>query len=410
MTQFSTSGWECLFFVAMIGAMALLPLVSASWWRKWYPAVTLVLALPVVAMVAGRDVPALFHALEEYGAFVLMLGALYVISGGILVETAARGRPASNTVVLLAGAVLANLLGTTGASVVLIRPLIRANAWRQRVAHIYVFFIFIVSNFGGLITPLGDPPLFLGFLRGVPFFWTLKLLPLWGGAVGLLLGVFWVVDTVALRRDPSPFVERPALRFGLKGWMNLLLLGVVVASLFLPAPFRVVVLILAVVASILWTPATIRLANDFSYHPLVEVAVLFAGIFVTLIPVQGWIHGSGLLGWVTTPGRYFWVAGGLSSVLDNAPTYLVVSEYARNAAVSGGIMAAGIPEPVLLAISAGCVLMGANTYIGNGPNQMVKAICEDEGIAMPSFTGFMAWSGVILVPVYILVTVFFLRN
>ena len=402
MTSGHFSGWECGYFCAMIGAMAIIPLVCGAWWRRWYPLVTLAIALPAGVDIGIKQPGALSVVAGEYASFIILLGALYTISGGIVLETPARGRPVSNMLFLLIGVVLANFLGTTGASVVLIRPLIRANAWRRHVVHIYVFFIFLVSNIGGLLTPLGDPPLFLGFLRGVPFFWTLKLFPLWALAVGSLLVLFGVVDAWQVRREAG--MASAGRRMELHGARNVVLLAVVIASCFLPNGIREGVMGLAAVGSVFITPARLRVRNDFTYHPIIEVAVLFAGIFVTMVPVESFLHTPGALPGGSLPCHYFWMAGGFSSVLDNAPAYLVFSSLAQG---GGGVgpLVAGIPEALLVAISAGCVMMGANTYIGNGPNLMVKAICEDEGIRLPSFLGYLIWSGVVLVPLYVAVTV-----
>lgn len=404
------SGWESLFFVALILSMAIIPLISGAWWRKWFPLVTLALALPCAVNVGFKDAGALLASVEEYTSFILLIGALFIIAGGIDVETPFAGKPATNTLILLSGAVLANVLGTTGASMVLIRPLIRANAWRQHRTHIFVFFIFLVSNMGGMLTPLGDPPLFLGYLQGVPFVWTLTLLPHWAVAVGGLLAAFWVLDAVRYRREersPTPLAAAARRGFQLHGARNVILLMVVVASLFLPELVRNIVIVLATLVSIKVTPAAIRTRNDFSYHPIIEVAVLFAGIFVAMIPVQGLVHGGGGMAMAQTPVANFWLAGGLSSFLDNAPTYLIFFQAARAAAEPAVALVAGVPAPLLIAISTGCVMMGANTYIGNGPNLMVKAICEEEGIPMPSFLGYMAWAAVILVPLYGVVTLLF---
>lgn len=401
--------WTSVFFVMLILVMAILPLVSRGWWTKWYPAVTLLLAVPCALVVGAQQPVALIMAAEEYASFIILIAALYIVSGGIDVETPARGRPGSNALFLLVGAILANVLGTTGASVVLIRPLLRANAWRQRKVHICVFFIFLVSNAGGLLTPLGDPPLFLGYLQGVPFFWTLTLFPLWCVTVGVLIGVFYVLDWVFVRKEAAE-ARLTTVRFELHGAANVLLLFGIVASLFLPEIPRMIAMIVAALVSMRTTSPLIRKRNDFTYHPIIEVAVLFAGIFVTMIPLQAMVHDVGVAQKVTSPSLYFWLAGGLSSFLDNAPTYLVFFEAAKGATAAVSGLVAGVPVPILEAVAAGCVLMGANTYIGNGPNLMVKAICEDEGVKMPSFLGYMIWSGNVLIPVYALITwLFFVR-
>jgi len=402
-------GLDAVFFVAMILAMAIIPLISGAWWRKWYPLVVLAIALPCAVVVGTRHGAALAVAAEEYLSFILLVGSLYVIAGGIDLEIPARGRPGSNVMFLLAGAVLANFLGTTGASVVLIRPLLRANSSRKQVVHLCVFFIILVSNIGGLLTPLGDPPLFLGYLHGVPFFWTLKLFPIWAISVGVLLAAFWVLDSILEGKESGTggfqVIDREGhLKFELRGFRNVLLLLLVMASLFLPPLLRAIVMTLALSLSILFTPSELRKRNDFTYHPIVEVAVLFAGIFVTLIPVQSLMQSFPHQGFPLSPLVCFWTAGGLSSFLDNAPTYLIFFQALHQAAGAATTLVAGVPEPLLMAIASGCVMMGANTYIGNGPNLMVKAICEDEGVKMPSFMGYMGWAALVLVPLYALVS------
>jgi Na+/H+ antiporter NhaD/arsenite permease-like protein len=401
--------WTTLFFVALILAMAVIPLICRTWWRKWYALVTATIAVPCVVVVGFIDAGALPGVAEEYVSFIFLIGSLYIISGGIDVEIPARGRPGSNVLFLLTGAVMANVLGTTGASVVLIRPLLRANSWRKHVVHVFVFFIFIVSNIGGMLTPLGDPPLFLGYLQGVPFFWTLKLFPVWGVSVGVLLGVFWLLDRHQIRREDEagsalPIDGAQHHKFELHGAWNIVLLSFVIASLFLPQMIRTGVIIVAVLLSILMTPTAIRKRNHFTYHPILEVAILFAGIFVTLIPVQACVQSFHIPVSALSPMTCFWGAGGFSSILDNAPTYLIFFNVAREAsgAVSTGV--AGVPESLLTAIASGCVMMGANTYIGNGPNLMVKAMCEDEGLTMPSFLGYMGWAALGLGPLYVLVS------
>lgn len=396
---------ETGFFAAMILAMAILPSVCGTWWRKWYPVATVAIALPAAILIGLKAPAALIGTAHEYLSFITVLGTLYVISGGVLIDTPARGRPGSNALFLLAGAVMANVLGTTGASVLLIRPLLRANAWRTHTAHLWVFFVFVVSNIGGLLTPLGDPPLFLGFLHGVPFFWTLKLFPMWALSVGVLVGLCWLIDRHQISKETGAIAA--AGRTELHGARNVVLLVCVMGTMFVPFPYRELGMGLAVVISILVTSPEIRRRNDFTYHPIIEVAVLFAGLFVTMIPVQELLHASAKPEWITSPAHLFWAAGSLSSVLDNAPTYLVFTLMASGAEVTG-VTVAGIPEPLLAAISLGCVMMGAMTYIGNGPNLMVKAICEDEGRRMPSFFGYLLWSALILLPLFALITVVFL--
>jgi Na+/H+ antiporter NhaD/arsenite permease-like protein len=407
------TAWDSLYFVVLILSMAFIPLFAGRWWRKWYPLVTTAVALPCLISVGLKLPAALWVAMEEYVAFIALIGALYIISGGIDLETPARGRPASNVLFLLTGAVLANFLGTTGASVVLIRPLLRANAWRRHIAHLYVFFIILVSNLGGMLTPLGDPPLFLGYLHGVPFLWTLTLFPIWGTSVSVLLGVFWLIDCCQVRKEPLlPQARGDAAEcsphFGLHGARNVVLLVVVIVSLFLPAAIRIAIMVLAALLSVRATPEWIRKRNDFTYHPIIEVAILFAGIFITIVPVQELVRSAGGAGFVSSPAACFWSAGMMSSVLDNAPAYLIFFEAAKESAAATATLVAGVPAPLLTAIAIGCVMMGANTYIGNGPNFMVKAICEDEGIRMPSFLGYTGWTLLLLLPLYGLITWVFL--
>lgn len=395
---------ESLFFVTLIAVMALAPLINKGWWVKWYPWVTLAVALPCAVDVGIKNPGELYLVGGEYISFILLIGALYIVSGGIDVEIPACGRPGSNVLILLAGACLANVLGTTGASVILIRPLLRANGWRRHITHLYVFFIFMVSNIGGMLTPLGDPPLFLGYLQGVPFFWTFKLFPVWCASAGILAGAFWLLDSWQFRKEDGFDHEAPARRLQIRGIRNILLLLVVITALFLPHGVREIAMVLAIGVSIRVTPRAIRERNDFTYHPIIEVAVLFAGIFVTMIPLQSLLRTAGSMGIGASNAAIFWMVGGLSSCLDNAPTYLIFFEAGKTTLGSLAILVSGGAGSMLGAISLGCVMMGANTYIGNGPNLMVKAICEDEGVAMPSFLGYMLWSGCVLIPLYGFIT------
>jgi Na+/H+ antiporter NhaD/arsenite permease-like protein len=301
-------------------------------------------------------------------------------------------------------------MGTTGASMLLIRPLLQTNAERRYVAHTVVFFIFLVSNIGGCLTPLGDPPLFLGYLRGVPFTWTLSLWPAWLAMVGVLLVVYGVWDIIMHARE-SP----QALQFDrthieplrLQGSINFLFLGLVITAVALvPSPWRMLLMLAATGGSLLFGETAARHANQFTYAPIIEVAVLFLGIFLTMIPALEFLdqHGASLK--VNTPARFFWITGALSSFLDNAPTYMTFFEAARvqTSLTLGGTTVAGVQDIWLKAISLGAVCMGANSYIGNGPNFMVKAVAEDAGIRMPSFFGYMVYSGLILIPLFVGIT------
>jgi Na+/H+ antiporter NhaD/arsenite permease-like protein len=407
--------WSIVFFIALLLSIAVFPLINAEWWGKKYGYVSLALAIPAAILVLFQNWLLLYHVILEYISFIILLGSLFIISGGIVIKIGTRGTPKLNLLLFSAGAVFASIIGTTGASMVLIRPLIRANKWRKHVIHIFVFFIFIVSNIGGSLTPLGDPPLFLGFLRGVPFFWTLKLIPLWLFAVLILLALFFIFDKYFMKKESQEdylktLDHTPEKKFQIKGTINLLFLLMVIGAFFIPPIFREATMIIASGLSVYFTHTTLREENAFTYHPIIEVAILFAGIFVTMVPVLKLLEiNGGRLG-ITEPWQFFWITGSLSSFLDNAPTYMVFFTAAQSVAVAKGIVGnliMGVPEIYLRAVSIGAVFMGANSYIGNGPNFMVKAICEENEINMPSFFGYMAWSMTVLVPLFILVTLIF---
>lgn len=395
----------------------------------------------IVSKGAGVALAAVLHTmLLEYVSFIILLFALFTVAGGILVSGNLRGTPAVNTGILAIGTFLASLVGTTGASMILIRPIIRANDDRRHNVHVVVFFIFLVSNIGGSLTPLGDPPLFLGFLRGVDFFWTTThLFPETLFAVFVLLSVFFIWDSVLYKREKAlpPLKDRtPDRSIKLYGLMNLPLLGAIIVAILVSAawkpgiaiPFpggevevqnlaRDIVLLLIAAISLAITPKPVRAGNDFNWGPILEVAKLFAGIFICMIPVLAMLKAgkdgafAPLVALVTNPDgspnnvAYFWMTGILSSFLDNAPTYLVFFE-----------LAGGDPQALmgkfaltLAAISAGAVFMGANSYIGNAPNFMVYAIAKDMRVKMPSFFGYMLWSGGILVPLFVVMTFVFFR-
>jgi Na+/H+ antiporter NhaD/arsenite permease-like protein len=400
-------------FVGLLLAIGLLPLAAPRFWesnlRKL--AVAAVLSLPVLVLYLSAQPQALVHAARDYVSFVVLLGGLFVISGGVMLEGDLEATTRTNALLLGAGAVLASLVGTTGASVLLIRPLLQTNRERKRVAHTVVFFIFLVSNVGGCLTPLGDPPLFLGYLAGVPFLWTLRLFPAWLLVVGLVLAVYVVWDRreraqeeiADLRRD---FYEVRPLRVA--GKENLLLLAFVLGAVgLLPAPWRELVIVALASASYVRTDPELRRANRFSFGPILEVAALFAGIFVTMLPALDLLRARGAELGVREPWQFFWATGLLSSFLDNAPTYLTFLALARGLGLSPEV--AGVPESILAAISLGAVFMGANSYIGNGPNFMVRAIAEERGVKMPSFGGYMVWSGLVLLPIFGIVTLVFFR-
>ena len=439
------SAWWALPFAGMLLSIALMPLLLPHVWHHHFGKIALGWALAFIAPFAavyglGAAGAAFVHTLlGEYLPFVILLTALFATAGGIYIRGNLHGSPGVNCALMAVGAVLASLMGTTGASMLMIRPLIRANDNRRHVAHVVVFFIFIVSNAGGSLTPLGDPPLFLGFLQGVAFDWTFRhLLPETLFLVTALLAIFWALDSWYYRRegvlpqDPTPDTQR----LGLLGGLNLLLLAAVVALVLMSGLWkpglhwsvagtevelqdllRDLGLIAVTVLSMVLTPATARLANQFSWAPMQEVAKLFAAIFLTMLPVLAMLKAGaagpfgGVVQSVTDadgqplPWAYFWASGLLSSFLDNAPTYLVFF----NLAGGDASLLMTVLAPTLAALSAGSVYMGANSYIGNAPNFMVKAIAEDRGIRMPSFFGYMAWSAAVLLPLFALMTLIWFR-
>ncbi len=403
--------WSVFPFAGFLLAIAVFPLAAPAFWARHYGKVGLVFGLPVVAWFLVRAPAELLHTAGEYVSFIVLLGSLFTVSGGILLRGTIRATPAVNSAFLAIGAVLANLIGTTGASMLLVRPLLRANAGRRRTAHVFVFFIFVVSNIGGILTPIGDPPLFLGYLRGVPFFWTVKALwPIWLVTSSAVISVFFGVDALIVRRDGTREARPPEAAgekepLSIAGGWNIPLLTVVIGAVFLPAPWREAAMAAAAAASVKATPRAVREENGFSWHPIKEVTILFAAIFATMIPALLILKARGGELGVTEPRHFFWATGSLSSFLDNAPTYLTFLSLAQGLGAPPDV--AGVSAPLLAAISAGAVFMGANSYIGNAPNFMVKAIAESAGVRMPSFLGYMAWSGSILLPLFVLITLVF---
>jgi Na+/H+ antiporter NhaD/arsenite permease-like protein len=431
-------------FAGLLLSIALMPLLAAPFWHRHYGKVALAWALAFVLPfaaafgwpLAGKE---LMHALlAEYVPFIVLLTALFAIAGGIHIRGNLRGSPGLNLGILGIGAILASLMGTTGASMLLIRPLIRANDDRAHKAHVVVFFIFIVSNVGGSLTPLGDPPLFLGFLKGVDFFWTAR--HIWLDTLfvlGALLAMFWLIDRFHFAREGRLSVDpTPETPLGFDGAANFWLLAGVIGLVLtsglwkspvvfdvhgtpvgLPGLVRDLGLVALTLLSLAVTPSKVHAANRFGWGPMAEVAKLFAGIFLTIVPVIAMLKAgsAGPFGAVISavtrpdgqpdPAMYFWATGILSSFLDNAPTYLVFFNTAGGDAATLMTTHAA----TLAAISAGAVFMGANTYIGNAPNLMVKAIAESRGVPMPGFFGYMAWSGVCLIPLFVLATFIFFR-
>ncbi len=394
-------------FAALLLSIAVLPLAAPRFWHRGYPLVVPALAAPVIVWLMAVDPGRLLHTGGEYVSFLCLLASLFVVSSGIAIEGGLKASPAGTALALGLGAVLANLIGTTGASMLLVRPLLRANRYRPRAAHVFVFFIFIVSNLGGLLTPLGDPPLFLGYLQGVPFAWTFRLLPQWAFAVGAVLAISFCVDAMIARREGAAVSGAGRESFGLRirGRRNVPLLGAILLLVFLDSPLREIGMIVVALVSYQSTPEAVHDVNEFSLGPIREVAILFFGIFATMIPALALLerHG-GALG-LDQPLEFFWATGLLSSVLDNAPTYLTFLAAARGLGLPAEV--GGTSGELLAAISCGAVMMGANTYIGNGPNFMVKAIVEEAGVTMPSFFGYIGWSAAVLLPVFALVSLIF---
>ncbi|MDA0831643.1 MAG: sodium:proton antiporter [Planctomycetota bacterium] len=433
--------WTVLPFAGLLLSIAILPLTAGHWWEhnRNRAIVTAAFTIPVVIyflVVWGTaGVYELEHKLKEYIAFIALLGSLYVVSGGIYVRGSLSGTPLVNTGFLALGGSIASIIGTTGASMLLIRPMLRANQSRQRVTHIVVFFIFVVSNCGGLLTPLGDPPLFLGFLVGVPFDWTLQLWKEWAFVNGVLLVIFHVWDEVVFNKEE---VEREGSQleevqrhapFGIDGKWNFLFLMGIVVTIYCsgngygndgePWPFGIQEALMFGLGGLAMatTKRENREKNRFSFEPILEVAILFIGIFVTMTPALLILNEHGASLGFSRPWHYFWGTGLLSSFLDNAPTYLTFAATAAgtyHVPVDGRYLAEFLKLPaetnasaILAAISCGAVFMGANTYIGNGPNFMVKAIAEQNGVKMPGFFGFMIYSFGVLVPILIVTTFLF---
>ena len=450
--------WSIIPFVGILLSIALLPLIFDSHFLvhhggKMSLAWGLIFGIPYLIAYGGdafHDI--LYIYLIDYIPFIVLLWGLFTVAGGILVRGTLRGTPVVNTLLLLIGTVIASWIGTTGASMLLIRPLIRANAYRKSKVHLVVFFIFLVSNIGGSLTPLGDPPLFLGFIHGVPFFWTTTalFLPMLFISV-ILIALFFIIDTFMFKREggvvPDDGTNEP---IRVDGLFNLVFLFGIIAAVLMSGTYkwgeinifdvhvkwqniaRDVLIVLMGLFSLKFTPFSgkLRQDNEFSWEPIEEVAKVFAGIFITIIPaltILG-VGTDGAMRWlivaIEDSWHYFWVTGVLSSFLDNAPTYLTFFNTALGQlqlveAEVPGILNVSVKEltnpahkefvELLTAISVGAVFMGANTYIGNAPNFMVKAIAEQSGIRMPSFFGYMLWSVVILVPLFVVVTFVFLR-
>jgi Na+/H+ antiporter NhaD/arsenite permease-like protein len=415
------SPWMILPFALLLLAIAVAPFLQRRWWEKYYPYVSIGLGLLVcIYYVFFLDYHRMIDTLGEYFSFIVLIGSLFVAASGIYLHTERRATPLVNMILLAFGAVISNLLGTTGASMLLIRPFLRINRSRIRGYHV-VFFIFIVSNIGGALTPIGDPPLFLGYLNGVPFLWTLhRMWPIWLIAMIPVLAVFFLVDTWSYRKwtKGQPRHDRPA-RIELRGMRNLFFLMIILAAVFAKTPIREILMIAGAAASHRFASKTALRANEFTWAPIKEVGILFAGIFATMVPALDWLAMNAGRMPIRTPGQYYWASGILSSFLDNAPTYINF----LSAAMGQHHLTLANPEhmhmtvmlsqyPLFVqAISVGAVFFGANTYIGNGPNFMVKSIAEHHGVKCPTFFGYIfCYSLPVLAPIFGLVWFIFFRN
>jgi Na+/H+ antiporter NhaD/arsenite permease-like protein len=453
--------WMVLPFAGLLGAIAVLPLIPATshWWEhnrnKFFLAAALA-AVTLAYYLLLADFPVLGHWLGphlsppaeagvnhtmawdilanaifmEYVPFMTLLFSLYTISGGIRIQGDMPAHPLTNSAFLAVGAVLASIIGTTGAAMVLIRPLLETNRERTHVKHTVIFFIFIVCNCGGCLLPTGDPPLFLGYLTGVDFLWTLKLWPAWLFVNGMLIAIYfawdrlWYYPREAARDIARDETRTHRLRF-FGAWPNAVLLAAVIVSVALLGPrqtfpgtdwhpwfyLREVVQLILIALSLLLGSRAVRHANHFNYAAVVEVAALFFGIFICMQPPLQILGIEGRNLGLTAPAHFFWATGSLSSVLDNAPTYVVFFETAKSVTAQAELSptVAGVAETLLMAVSLGAVFMGSMTYIGNGPNFMVKAIAEKSGVRMPSFFGYCVYSILILLPLFAVTTFLFLR-
>jgi Na+/H+ antiporter NhaD/arsenite permease-like protein len=467
------SPWLILPFVVLLLGIAVMPLIRKHWWEKYYPAVSVVLgAITVVYYVFFLKNPArMLHSGIEYFSFIVLIGSLFVVAGGVHIRLRGKSTPLTNVIFLGIGAVVSNFIGTTGASMIMIRPFLRVNRYRLRGFHV-VFFIFIISNMGGALTPIGDPPLFLGYLRGVPFFWVLgSVWHVWIVAIGLILLVFIIVDYLSFRKFESSQKGVPEAELHeeaeVSGWANIFFLAVILVAVFIQSPpfLRELLMIIAATGSYVTTKNLIHRKNDFTFLPIKEVAILFLGIFATMVPALDWLELNASQIGIHSPGQFFWGTGVLSSTLDNAPTYLnflsasiglfvnqeivlqvrhlvathgagiatiagnhaaeirntfaTLMKYHSDMVASGNVPLADIQVSYLIgnhdiylkAISVAAVFFGAMTYIGNGPNFMVKSIADHAGVKTPNFLDYiLRYSIPILIPILILVWLLFFRG
>ena len=436
--------WLCIPFAGLLLCIEMMPLVKVEWWEAHQPLVVvlwiLVMVIPFALLygVGSAAETVLECTVNDYLTFIVLLFGLFCVSGNITMEGDFAGSPRINVGLLALGTLLASCIGTTGASMLMVRPVIKMNSWRRRKSHIMIFFIFMVSNMGGCLTPIGDPPLLMGFMRGVPFFWSLHLFPVLIFNMVILLFVFYHLDKRNYRRDIAegrkPDISKPGTEFRIDGLHNIIFLIMIVAAVILsgvlpgmpafqdaagnargihifgevslsfPSLIEIVLILLAAFLSFKTTDKEVRVKNHFTWGAIKEVAVLFIGIFITMQPALMLLKAVGPNLGITEPYQMFWATGALSSFLDNTPTYLVFLTTAGTLGFTGGIATTlgTLPAKMLSAISCGAVFMGANTYIGNAPNFMVKSISDENGVNMPSFFGYMLWSVAVLIPVFII--------
>lgn len=443
--------WVCLPFVGVLLCIAILPLAAGEWWeRRQLPVIALLSVLFIIPFAvlfgAGAAAETVLECIfNDYITFIVLLFGLYCVAGNINLDGDLAGSPRVNIIILILGTVLSSFIGTTGSSMLFVRPMIKVNSWRKRRAHIMVFFIFLVSNIGGCLTPIGDPPLLMGFSRGIPFTWSFSLFPVLVVNMVLLLAVFYFIDRKEYKKDLAdglqPDISTAETKISLKGLHNLIYLVMIIAAVVLSGALpklsvfqdaagetlglhifgevsfpvtsliEVIIILLAAFLSFRTTKKAIRVENHFTWGAIKEVAILFVGIFITMQPALLILKNMGASLGLTQPFQMFWVTGALSSFLDNTPTYLVFLTTAGAMNYTSGIAATVgiIPQQMLLAISCGAVFMGANTYIGNAPNFMVKSISDENGIRMPSFFGYLWWSVRFLIPIFVIdMLIFFL--
>ena len=443
--------WLCIPFAGLLLSIAVMPLVIPKLWEKYQPLIVAAWSiLFIVPFAVKYGIPlaaetVLECVVNDYLTFIVLLFGLFCVAGNITLEGEFAGSPRINTGLLAIGTLLSSVIGTTGASMLLVRPFIKMNSWRRRKRHIMIFFIFLISNMGGCLTPIGDPPLLMGFMRGIPFFWSMHLFKILLFNMVILLFVFYHLDMRAYRKDIArglkPDISRPGTNFHIDGLHNLIFVAMIVGAVILsgvlpgmeafqnadgtvkgihilgevtlgyPSLIEIFIILLAAFLSFRTTNANIRVRNHFTWGAIQEVAVLFIGIFITMQPALMLLKAKGADLGITEPYQMFWTTGALSSFLDNTPTYLVFLTTAGALGYKSGMstVVGTVPVHLLTAISCGAVFMGANTYIGNAPNFMVKSISDENGIRMPSFFGYILWSMVCLVPVFVLDTLIFFR-